>query len=140
MNEIKIFTDGGSRGNPGPAGIGVYIVNGQGAVLAKLADKIGLATNNEAEYRALIKGLGWVVENQKKFESDTKIIFYLDSQLVYSQVIGVYKVKNENLRKFIFEIREKEAIIKLPLFYNHILRDKNHEADKLVNLALDNLF
>jgi ribonuclease HI len=139
MKEIKIFTDGGSRGNPGPAAIGVYIVNDNKKALAKLAGKIGTATNNEAEYKALLKGLDWVLENQKKFENETRINFYLDSQLVYSQVIGIYKVKNERLRNFIFELRQKEAQIKLPLFYNHIPREKNYEADKLVNLALDNL-
>ena len=139
MKEVKVFVDGGARGNPGPAAIGIYVVSDQGKPLAKLAGKIGKATNNEAEYKALLKGLDWVLENQEKLESQTKISFFLDSQLVYSQVIGIFKVKSENIRKFIFELRQKEALIKLPLFYNHILREKNYEADRLVNLALDNL-
>ncbi|OGH05812.1 MAG: hypothetical protein A2W22_00740 [Candidatus Levybacteria bacterium RBG_16_35_11] len=140
MKQLNIFADGGSRGNPGPAAIGIYITDGHKNVLAKRAKKIGKATNNQAEYMGLLMGLDWLIDNQKKFEKEIKINFFLDSQLVYSQVVGIFKVKNEKIRKFIFELRQKEAKIQHPVRYNLIPREKNREADKLVNLALDNLF
>lgn len=107
--------------------------------MAKIGKRLGIATNNEAEYKALLEGIDWILENQKKIESDTRININVDSLLVYSQVSGLFKVKNEKIRELIFSLREKEAQIKLPIFYNHIPREKNQEADKLVNLALDNL-
>lgn len=137
MRNISIYTDGGSRGNPGEAGIGVFIKDEKQA-LAKIGKKIGIATNNVAEYAAVIEALSWILENREKL-NDSQINFFMDSQLVYSQIIGIYKIKNDNLRKLLFKIREKEAEIKLDINYNHIPREKNKEADALVNMALDNI-
>lgn len=137
MRNISIYTDGGSRGNPGEAGIGVFIKDEKQA-LAKIGKKIGIATNNVAEYAAVIEALSWILENREKL-NDFQINFFMDSQLVYSQIIGIYKIKNDNLRKLLFKIREKEAEIKLDINYNHIPREKNKEADALVNMALDNI-
>lgn len=139
MKVVIIFTDGGARGNPGPSAIGFVVKDEKGITLYRFAQKIGIATNNEAEYKALLAALDWVIKNQTSFADNTKINFYLDSKLVYSQVTGLYKVKNEKIRQFVFQLRQKEANIQHPVLYNFIPREKNTEADKLVNLALDNL-
>ena len=137
MNNISIFTDGGSRGNPGPAAIGVYIEE-SGKELAGIGEKIGSTTNNIAEYSAVVKGLTWICEHKGKIEKNAKINFFLDSQLAYSQLVGLYKVKNENIRKLVFIVRQKEAELGIGVNYSYIPREKNIKADALVNLALDN--
>jgi len=139
MNEIEIYVDGGSRGNPGQGAIGVFVISDGNKILAEIGEKIGYCTNNQAEYKALLKALDWLVMNQKKLERANKITLFLDSQLVYYQVTGLFKIKNAIIRDMIFEIRQKEAKIKIDYVYKHILREKNKEADRLVNLALDNL-
>lgn len=134
---INVYTDGGARGNPGPAAIGVFIVHGKNAVLARIGKKIGHATNNVAEYTAVIEGLAWIAKNIDKLSID-RINFFLDSQLVVSQLNGIYKIKNSVLRELLFSIREKEASLGSVISYTHIRREKNKEADRLVNMALDN--
>lgn len=138
MNEIKIYTDGGARGNPGPAAIGVYIVDEDNREIMSIGKKIGHATNNIAEYSAILEALGWITENSEKLQEVTKIVFFLDSLLVCSQIKGLYKVKNKELRLMVFKVREKEAEIKKQIFYEHIPREQNKKADSLVNMALDN--
>lgn len=137
MSKITIFTDGGARGNPGPAALGVYIEDEKHIALARIGKRLGDATNNFAEYSAILEGLNWALENKGKYEIEA-ISFYMDSQLAYSQLTGLYKVKNEKIREFVFEIRKKEAELNLPVIYNHIPRAKNKKADFLVNQALDN--
>jgi len=139
MNNILIFTDGGARGNPGPAAIGVYITDDKGKKLAAIGKRIGDATNNTAEYKAVIEALSWLIENKEKIEKNSNISFFLDSQLVYSQIKGLFKVKAESIREYVFTIREKEKQLGLSLQWNHIPREQNKAADTLVNLALDNL-
>nr|MBI5455750.1 ribonuclease HI family protein [Candidatus Levybacteria bacterium] len=138
MAKIQIYTDGGSRGNPGPAALGVYITDGNNKEIAKIGKIIGEATNNVAEYSAITEAFAWVLANKDK-HAISEIHFYMDSQLAYSQIVGLYKVKNERIRDFIFEIRQKEAELGVPVYYNHIFREKNKNADLMVNLALDNL-
>ena len=137
MAKIQIYTDGGSRGNPGQAAIGVYIVNGNNKELARVGRKIGEATNNVAEYSAILEGFAWVLANKDR-HNVSEVHFYMDSQLAYSQIVGLFKVKNERIRDFIFKIRQKEAGLGVPVFYNHVFREKNKNADLMVNLALDN--
>lgn len=132
---IKIFTDGGARGNPGPAGIGVHIEKENGETLFDLGQKIGETTNNVAEYSAVIAGLKWLVDNSIKED----VNFYLDSELLCRQINGIYRVKNPNLMKLMIEVRKKESQIEAELKYHHIPREKNKKADFLVNAALDNL-
>lgn len=138
MSKILIYTDGGSRGNPGPAALGVYIEDGNHTELAKIGKKIGDTTNNVAEYSAITEGLAWLLANKDRVKIE-EVHFYMDSQLAYSQITGLYKVKNARIRDFIFEIRQKEAELGLPVYYNHIPREKNKKADLMVNLALDNV-
>ncbi len=134
---IRVFTDGGARGNPGPSAIGVYITDEKNKVLYVLGKAIGVGTNNVAEYQALIAALAWLVENKKIIGKHTEVHFFLDSLLLVSQINGLYKVKNTNLQALLFVVREKEASLALPLRYVHIPREKNTKADALVNAALD---
>jgi ribonuclease HI len=128
---IEIFIDGGARGNPGPAGVGVLILDGTGKKLKEVSKYIGEATNNIAEYNALLYGL----EEALILRAD-QIKINLDSELVAKQLGGEYRVKDENLRP-LFE----RAVNMLKGFknfeINHIVREKNKEADKLVNKAIN---
>jgi len=132
MNKkIKIFTDGGARGNPGPAAIGIVITDDKGKVLKKYAEYIGSATNNQAEYRALIKGL-----EMAKGLKPQEVLCYLDSELVVKQMKQEYKVKDKDLQPLFIKAWNLAIMLKKVSFH-HITRDLNKEADKLLNLELD---
>jgi ribonuclease HI len=126
-----LHVDGGARGNPGPAGIGVVLSDSAGSTVASISEYIGEATNNVAEYRALIEGLKLALERGAR---DLRI--YSDSELVVRQLGGSYKVKNEGLRPYYEQAKEllgdftKYELISIP-------REKNNHADDLVNHALD---
>ena len=134
---IKVYTDGGARGNPGPAGIGVYITDELGNVLCGFGEKIGHATNNVAEYKAVNASLAWLLENKQMLTNHTEIRVFLDSLLLVSQINGLYKVKNNALRDLFFALKGKEHKLSLPIRYFHIPREKNTQADAFVNRALD---
>lgn len=138
VKTVNIYTDGGARGNPGPAGIGIFI-EADGKILAQIGKAIGDNTNNYAEYNAVLEGLDFLLENKDILNKDSKIHFFMDSQLIYSQISGIYKVKNEVLKSLLFKVREKEAQIKFSISYNFVPREKNKNADRLVNMALDNI-
>jgi ribonuclease HI len=135
MNEkIIMFTDGGSRGNPGPAAIGVYIET----LGKKYGECIGKKTNNEAEYGALIFGLKkikQVLGNQKAKNAEVEC--YLDSELVVKQLNHEYKLKEKHIQEFFLEIWNLMLDFGKVSFV-HIPREKNKIADALVNEALDN--
>jgi ribonuclease HI len=135
---INVYTDGGARGNPGPAAIGVYISNEKNQQLAGFGKTIGETTNNVAEYSGVIAALDWIIENKNNFSKNTKINFYLDSKLACSQILGIFKVKNASLRELLLSVRDREAQINFPIYYKHIPREKNTKADLFVNQALDN--
>lgn len=131
--KIIIYTDGGSRGNPGPAGIGVWVET----LNKKYGECIGIATNNVAEYAALIFGLKKVKQllgkdKTKKYEIECR----LDSELVVKQLNHEYKLKEEYIQKNFIEIWNLSLDFKSVKFY-HIAREKNTIADALVNQALD---
>lgn len=131
METIFLFTDGASRGNPGPASAGVVIKDGKGKVLFEKGQFLGQTTNNEAEYRALILGLTKAAD----FHPD-RLVSLLDSELVYSQVVGVYRVKKSHLSELVAQV--KKAQLSFPkVIYKHIPREKNSRADALANEALD---
>ena len=136
-NIINVFTDGGARGNPGEAAVGVYITDENKNELAGFGKKIGFATNNVAEYKAVIEALDWIIENKKDIARNAKIHFFLDSKLACSQIIGVLKVKNADLRNLLFDVRTREGQINFPIYYKHIPREENTKADAFVNEALD---
>lgn len=134
LSELYIYTDGGARGNPGPAAIGVVVKSGDGKTLGKWGRVIGETTNNTAEYQAVLSGLGWLIK-QKVY---TEIIrFHLDSQLVVRQLTGKFKIKQPHLRELFIKIKILEKKINSRIFYTEIPRRLNWEADRLVNLALD---
>jgi ribonuclease HI len=138
VSKITVFTDGGARGNPGPAALGVYIQDESGKTLASIGKVIGQATNNVAEYSAIVEGLNWLLLNKQKLNIQS-VNFFMDSQLACSQLNGVYKVKNARIRDFVFEIRQKEAELGVSITYAHVRREQNTKADSMVNQALDNL-
>jgi len=128
---LYLFTDGGARGNPGPAAIGVVLKDKKGDVLEQHGEKIGEKTNNQAEYQALIKGLQLAQKYQPR-----KLICLLDSSLVVNQLSGKFKVKNAGLRSLFFEAQKIMAQLKSEVVLKHISREKNTLADKLLNQAL----
>ncbi len=130
---LQIYTDGGSKGNPGPASIGIaYFIEGK--KVDTYREDIGNATNNEAEYTALVRALELVLKSSKlQALSYKKIEVFSDSKLMVNQVKGLWKVKEARLRDFIFKIRSLEAEIKLPISYKDIPREQNTVADDLVN-------
>lgn len=135
--EFIVFADGGARGNPGPAAVGFVIRDSQGKVLVRQKKQIGWATNNVAEYTAVIEALKWFKNNLADLDNLVTIKFYLDSSLVVNQLNGFFKIKNKNLQKLIIEIRKIEREIKPFIFYYRKPREKNKEADFLVNQALN---
>jgi len=130
MNKLIIYTDGGARNNPGPAGIGIVIQGEDGKEIQKYKEYIGEKTNNQTEYAALIKAMELVSGKAEKLE------FFLDSELVVNQVKGLYKVKNADIRELMFRLRTLEQDFE-EINYNLIPREKNKKADKLVNQAID---
>jgi ribonuclease HI len=129
--EVTMFTDGGARGNPGPAAIGVVIKNHKGDVIQKTGKYIGESTNNDAEYRALLDG----VTSLKEIGA-TKVKCFLDSELVVKQMNGLYKVKNQNIKTLWGKIKIIEKSFE-EITYHHVKREKNMEADSIVNEVLD---
>ena len=134
---LKIFTDGGSKGNPGPSSIGGVFYLDKKKVF-EFKKSIGIATNNDAEYRALIEALEILnpksqILNSKKIK---RIEFYSDSSLMVNQVRGLFKVKNGRIREYILKIRSLEQGINLPVTYQYVSREQNQEADRLVNSVI----
>jgi ribonuclease HI len=124
-------SDGGARGNPGPAGYGVVIKDESGRKVAGLSEYLGHQTNNFAEYQGLIAALEYAVEHGPKA---LKVIS--DSELLVRQIKGIYKVKNATLQDL--HARAKELIARLDWFsIGHALREHNQEADRLANEAMD---
>ncbi len=139
LSTLEVFTDGGARGNPGPAAVGmlIYKVNGAKSLLYENGEYIGETTNNVAEYTAVIKALRWISKNAVATSDISLINFYLDSQLVVSQLMGKFKVKQLHLQNLFFSIKQMEEKIKVKINYVYIPREKNFKADSLVNKALD---
>jgi ribonuclease HI len=128
---VKLFTDGGARGNPGPAAYGFVLEAEDGTVLASRGARIGVATNNIAEYTALIEGL------RKAVELGLPVVEVVsDSQLMVKQMTGEYKVKNEGLRELWLEAGRLARQIP-SLSYRWVRREQNELADRLLNEALD---
>ncbi|HUB04200.1 MAG TPA: ribonuclease HI family protein [Solirubrobacteraceae bacterium] len=131
MLKVVVHVDGGARGNPGPAAIGVVVSDADGAVLEELGERIGVATNNVAEYRALLRGL----ERARALDA-REIEIVNDSELVARQITGAYKVKHPAMKPL-----HAEATAALREFdrwrIRSVPRAENARADELVNEALD---
>ncbi|MEK7065576.1 MAG: ribonuclease HI family protein [Patescibacteria group bacterium] len=133
--KLIIHTDGGARGNPGPAAIGVVIEEEkERKKIAEFGKKIGETTNNVAEYTAVIEALRRI-----KSMEVSEIDFFLDSVLVVNQLNGTFKVKNMKLRELLMQVRTLEEENGGVIRYRAIPREKNRRADFLVNRALDTI-
>jgi ribonuclease HI len=128
---LRVNVDGGSRGNPGPAAVGVVVRDESGEVIADAAEPIGNATNNVAEYRALIRGVELAAEH-----GATSLELLGDSELVVKQVRGEYRVKDANLKPLHAQARQALSAFS-EWSFDHVRREQNAEADALVNQALD---
>ena len=129
--KARLYTDGGARGNPGPAAFAYVLEAGDGTVLAAHGEKIGVATNNVAEYRGLVAGLEKAVEL-----AVPEVEVVSDSELLVKQMRGEYRVKNEAL----LELSQRATRLARKLDkveYRHVVREHNELADRLVNEALD---
>lgn len=124
-------TDGGSRGNPGPAAAGLVIKDKNNELIKSLGEYLGICTNNDAEYRAVILGL----ETAKSL-GIKNIICVMDSELVVKQLNGEYRIKIQRLKDFVLKVRKLEKNFE-SVTYTHVLRDENTEADLIVNSVLD---
>ncbi|MFH1258799.1 MAG: ribonuclease HI family protein [Elusimicrobiota bacterium] len=131
MKELFINIDGAARGNPGPSGIGVVIKDKENKIIAEINEYIGQATNNAAEYQALLRAL----EKADKMGANVLNIFS-DSELMVKQYLGIYRTKDKKLVEFLNRAREiakSFASIKI----KHVPREQNKEADKLANIAIN---
>ncbi len=125
-----LYADGGSRGNPGQAAFGAVVSEG-GKVIVQLSERIGIATNNVAEYSGLIAGLRAI----NRLDPEAKVLVRMDSKLIVEQMSGNWKIKNPEMRKL--AIQERDAHWPEHVKYEWIPRELNSDADSLVNLALD---
>lgn len=131
MKKIIAYTDGASRGNPGIAGIGVVLLNDEGNTVKEISRHIGTATNNVAEYTALIAAL------QEALEMGSEHIqIFADSELMVKQIKGIYKVKNEGLKPLYADARSLLGEF-ASYEISHVRREYNQQADKLANLGID---
>ncbi len=132
---LAIYSDGGARGNPGPAAC-AYVVFLKGKIIEKDAKFLGTKTNNEAEYSGVLLALEWV----KKYSINDKlefVNFFLDSELVAKQLSGIYKVKNENLKNYFLAVKKIEKEVLAKIIYTPVAREKNKIADRMVNEEMD---
>lgn len=129
--KINLYTDGGSRNNPGPAGIGGVAFDENGGELFRFKKFLGIKTNNQAEYLALLEGL-----NKSKEAGFKEVNCFLDSELVVKQLMGLYKIKHQELKPLADQVKQ---VLKDFDYYTFtaVPRAKNKIADKLVNEALD---
>lgn len=132
---LKIYCDGGARGNPGPSAAAFVVIKGT-TVEYKATEYLGKRTNNEAEYAAVIMALNWLSDN-KRLITKKEVVFYLDSELVAKQLSGDFKIKSKKLIPKFFLVKELEKAIGVKIGYVSVPREKNRLADFLVNKVLD---
>lgn len=132
---LTIHTDGGSLNNPGPAACAYIISRENGSVIEKKFFFLGNQTNNFAEYTGVRNALQSLL-HLKKTAPFSSLSFISDSLLLVNQLNGLYKIKNDVIRSFVFEIRSLEQQLNVPISYKHVLREYNQEADALVKECL----
>lgn len=129
--KLIIYTDGGARGNPGPAALGVVIYDVHGKTVKKYGKYLGERTNNEAEYEAVIEALLAALDL-----GAMELEFNLDSELVVRQFNNVYRVKNHRMQELMLKVRNLETKFH-KVSFRHVPREKNRLADQMVNEAID---
>lgn len=138
MKKIIIYTDGGARGNPGPAGAGVVIIDEDGNILKEISEFLGVRTNNWAEYEAIILGLQQLkkIFGKEKLKN-ISVEVRTDSELVARQLSGKYQIKEESLFPQFIKVWNIKVADIPNLMFTHIPREKNKKADELANKAMD---
>lgn len=133
-----IYTDGGSRGNPGHAATGIVVFN-DNKLIYESGQYLGIATNNTAEYEAVSRALLWLLQEKANnhFSTPQHIVFKLDSQLVVEQLNGRYTIKRPHILLYVKKIKSLISSLGFPVEFQHIRRTENAAADALVNMALD---
>lgn len=129
----SLYTDGGARGNPGPAGIGAVLFDAKGKEVGTVSKAIGIGTNNQAEYQAIIAGL-----ELAKNHGAEELCCYLDSELVVKQLNREYRVKDKELASLFVKAWNKMQEFR-KVEFKHVPRERNQRADELVNKALDGI-
>lgn len=129
--KLSVYTDGGARGNPGPAGIGAVFYDDKGQLVAEISRFLGVATNNQAEYQAVIDAL-----QKARTLGASELSFFMDSELAVKQLNREYKVKNKDLAPLFLSVYNLSLGFK-KVSFTHIRRELNKEADKLANEAMD---
>lgn len=138
MTEFIIHSDGGSRGNPGSAAIGVHAeFNGKRVI--EISKRIGITTNNVAEYSAVLEGMKEIFSlySSGNLQGVQKISWYLDSQLVVEQLMGRFAIKTPHIKILVQDINKLRMLLPLKILFIHVPREENKNADLLVNNALD---
>jgi ribonuclease H / adenosylcobalamin/alpha-ribazole phosphatase len=136
--QFILYADGGARGNPGPAGAGAVVFDNLGKRVVEVSDYLGVATNNIAEYEAVIRGLKKLVEEYPAdMVKSTPLTIRMDSKLVIEQLKGAYKVKHPNLIPRHLEVKNILARSFGQVSFEHVYREKNQDADELANRAMD---
>lgn len=136
MEKIIVHSDGGARGNPGPAAVGIFVENEKGEILDEFKEYIGESTNNVAEYTAVLRGMMLLKARFGHQAGDVLVDWKLDSELVVKQLAGEYKVKNPGLQILHQQIQDLRVEFS-GVTFTHVRREYNKEADRLVNEALD---
>lgn len=133
---FTIYGDGGSRGNPGPAGSGAIIRNETGETVATVSEFLGVATNNVAEYTAVLRALETLAATLESKATDAEVHVRMDSMLVVKQMTGEWKLKHPGLKPLAARVGELAGLFK-SVSYEHVYRDFNKDADRLANEAMD---
>lgn len=133
-----LYADGGARGNPGPAGAGAVVFDSIGKRVVEVSDYLGTATNNIAEYEAVLRGLQALVEEfDEAHLKETTLLVRMDSKLVIEQLKGAYRVKHPNLVPRYLQVQNILSRHFGKVVFEHVPREKNTDADELANMAMD---
>jgi len=135
--KIIVYTDGGSRGNPGNAGAGVVITDSKGNIIKKVSKGLGVTTNNFAEYEAVIVALAELKKLYGKKVAEMEFEFRIDSELVQKQLRGEYQIKEKTLYPQFIKVWNARVKDFPNISFNHIMREENNLADGLANEAMD---
>ncbi len=136
--QFTLYADGGARGNPGPAGAGAVVFDSIGKRIVEVSDYLGVATNNIAEYEAVLRGLKKLKdEYAESFFKNASVTVKMDSKLVIEQLKGAYKVKHPNLVPRYLEVKNVIARYFSQVDFVHVPREQNADADELANQAMD---
>lgn len=135
--KLTIHCDGASRGNPGPAACAFVVYDQEHNKLKQYRHFLGFATNNQAEYAAILLAHQWLASSEAKALDVSGVKFVLDSELAVKQLKGIYKIKNTKIASLVIKIKKLQEKLNYPISFVHVKRDQNSQADKLANKALD---